>query len=185
MLFWSLPKMLNETQVATMADSEELLTQEQHLEAPIFLGEAKWGNTHRAVIVFLKPIVLSTHSHEFPSPGRARNRKAGRIFSFWAEFGDKANRSRLCDFENPIHYLGLKQWQENKRRDGRHKVPFHSTEIKTHLHPLAEILWTINRPLGPSHMIQYVALNSLCLNHSWFETLLMVLLQCLLSLLKA
>lgn len=152
MLFWSLPKVLNETQVATMTDSEELLTREQHSKAPIFLGEAKWGSTHRSVIVFLKPIVLSTHSHEFPSPGKARNRKAGRNFSFWAEFGDKANRSRLCDFENPIHYLGLKQWQENKRRDGRHKVPFHSSEIKTYLHPLAESWWTINRPLGSSHI---------------------------------
>lgn len=64
-----------------------------------------------------------------------------------------------------------------KRRDGRHKVPFQSSKIKTYLHPLAESLWAINRPLGTSHMIQHAALNSLSLIHSWFETVLRILLQ--------
>lgn len=54
--------MLNGMCVATMTDSEELLTPEQLLKAPIFLGEAKWRGTHGSLIVFLKPIVLPFHS---------------------------------------------------------------------------------------------------------------------------
>lgn len=152
MLLQFLPEMLNETRVVTMTDSEELLTPEQHLKAPIFLREAKWGSTHRSLIVFLKPIILLFYSlSSIPLSWERQKEKDRQNFQhlswIWWQ-SEQVKAVWLCK----SHPLSGAEATTGKQGEMENTKCCSTLLRSKHISTTSRKLGTINSPHAPSHI---------------------------------